>query len=625
MTARKIAGFVVPSLFIALLAVGGQRPAAAISPAALDSAASCSLADVEIAKARFQDLAAYRRYNPNAVSIDMVRGASEAYIALAEQCYDQLYGHASETIDEGGLMVGAEGVSSYNLFGNKWGLGSPFAAAGVDENGPRIGGGIVTYSWMANGIAMEGAPEGLSVAITTLPSSGCFQADIVAGFNAWSAVANITFSLAADSGLAWNAAGAGADIRIGAHIFDGPSSVLAHAYFPPPNGDTAAGDMHFDLSENWTCTPGAGAIDIGIVATHEIGHAIGLNHETRSAGRPALMNPFYNPSIAPGLLGDDINGGEYIYGSSVGNSHDLMIDFGPGFGLYVLNYGVGFSPVHGLSPDQVVTGDFDGNGIDDLMVDFGAGTGVWRRMNNVAWSAVHPLSPTFMAVGDLDNNGDDDVVMNFAGAGLYRFLNNTTFSQIHPLNPTVFAIGNIDNSLGSDIVMTFAGAGTWQFRNNTTFINMHPQDATQIVIGDFDETTSSTDNADDILCTFPGFGIWVFRNVALPMPPAPDNIHPIVPLRIATGDMNGNGRDEIVADFGGGVGVYVFEGFVGWSPGPLTLALTQEMRLGDLDNNGQWDLVADFGTSGLWAYINNTSWVNLHGFNIEGMVFGDFN
>lgn len=42
------------------------------------------------------------------------------------------------------------------------------------------------------------------------------------------------------------------DIRIAAHGFDGSSGTLAHAYFPPPNGSTAAGDLHLDKAENWS-------------------------------------------------------------------------------------------------------------------------------------------------------------------------------------------------------------------------------------------------------------------------------------------------------------------------------------------------------------------------------------
>src|SRR5262249_17313261 len=48
------------------------------------------------------------------------------------------------------------------------------------------------------------------------------------------------------------------DIRIGAHRMDGTSKTLAHTYFPPPNGATAAGDAHFDNAENWVTAGVAG-------------------------------------------------------------------------------------------------------------------------------------------------------------------------------------------------------------------------------------------------------------------------------------------------------------------------------------------------------------------------------
>ena len=49
------------------------------------------------------------------------------------------------------------------------------------------------------------------------------------------------------------------DIRIGAHRFDGAGKVLAHTYFPPPNGSSAAGDSHYDSSENWVYIPDSGS------------------------------------------------------------------------------------------------------------------------------------------------------------------------------------------------------------------------------------------------------------------------------------------------------------------------------------------------------------------------------
>lgn len=51
-------------------------------------------------------------------------------------------------------------------------------------------------------------------------------------------------------------------IRIGAHRFDGSGKVLAHTYYPPPNGSTAAGDSHYDSGEDWVLT-GSGNLSSG--------------------------------------------------------------------------------------------------------------------------------------------------------------------------------------------------------------------------------------------------------------------------------------------------------------------------------------------------------------------------
>ena len=103
------------------------------------------------------------------------------------------------------------------------------------------------------------------------------------------------------------------------------------------------------------------------------------------------MNPFYNPSIVQGPIGDDINGAENIYGSkAIGNSPDTIVNFGAAYGAWILNYRVGWARLRWLSPEQVVTGDLDGNGIDDIIGDFGAIYGVWIRMNNTTWVQFAP-------------------------------------------------------------------------------------------------------------------------------------------------------------------------------------------------------------------------------------------
>lgn len=88
-----------------------------------------------------------------------------------------------------------------------------------------------------------------------------------------------------------------ADIRIlwglGEHgdgnPFDGVGGVLAHAFYPPPNGGELAGDVHFDDAEQFYYLSG-GTIDLITVAAHELGHSLGLGHSRDTA---ALMAPFY--------------------------------------------------------------------------------------------------------------------------------------------------------------------------------------------------------------------------------------------------------------------------------------------------------------------------------------------
>jgi len=191
--------------------------------------------------------------------------------------------------------------------GGKWGpspvLGTP--------------GGEVTYSFMPSGTNCfiggmpppEPSPCTISALSTFMPSG--FEAQIEAAFDAWAAVANITFELVDDDGVDFNApptSGHG-DIRLGGHVFDGAGGILGHGYFPPPNGNTAAGDIHFDVAETWKIGFGGAGFDIFQVTAHEIGHAIGLFH----TGVPgSLMNPSYTEAFS-GPQADDIAGARAIY------------------------------------------------------------------------------------------------------------------------------------------------------------------------------------------------------------------------------------------------------------------------------------------------------------------------
>lgn len=92
--------------------------------------------------------------------------------------------------------------------------------------------------------------------------------------------------------------------------FDGPSGILAHGFYPPPNGGSLAGDTHFDEAETWTVNLPPSGIDLVSVAAHEFGHALGLAH---SAVAGALMAPYYTGAHRK-LESDDIAGIQATYG-----------------------------------------------------------------------------------------------------------------------------------------------------------------------------------------------------------------------------------------------------------------------------------------------------------------------
>ena len=196
-------------------------------------------------------------------------------------------------------------TKDFQLLDQKWGdsqsLGSP--------------GNSVSF-----GFAERNIPDQLG-SFDSFITDKDFQAEIVSALSAWEDVADIRFVLAEDSD--------NADIRFGWENIDGPRGILGQTNLPSAGGLKIVTVM-LDVDEEWFLGGDAptNKIDFSSTVTHEIGHAIGIDH---SQSKNALMNAAYSRTIFD-LQSDDINAATAIYGENEIVQLDINRFYNPNLG-----------------------------------------------------------------------------------------------------------------------------------------------------------------------------------------------------------------------------------------------------------------------------------------------------
>jgi hypothetical protein len=282
-----------------------------------------------------------------------------------------------------------------------------------------------------------------------------------------------------------------------------------------------------------------------------------------------------------------------------------------GIGLDVWDYSGNISQFHAQTPKQVVKADLDGNGRQDLVVNFENG-GIWCYYNGSFWSQLHAMSPQRIIRASLDGGNQDDLVIDFGqGYGVWALYNNSSWYSIMAYYQTnAMVAGDIDGDGIDELILDVvdldpyhaasANLGLWRVKNGS-WQQIRSTPAYDLAAADIDGNGKK-----EIVADFgPQNGIWIYENDV-----SWRQIHTQMSHGMTVADMDGDGKQEIIINFGRGYGIWCYRNnaYVQIHNQPANC-----MSVGDLDGNGIPDLIVDFSPDRprIWVYYNNSTWTNI--------------
>ncbi|MBL7961595.1 VCBS repeat-containing protein, partial [bacterium] len=298
----------------------------------------------------------------------------------------------------------------------------------------------------------------------------------------------------------------------------------------------------------------------------------------------------------------------------------------------------------GSGPYTIAVGDIDGDGKPDVAVaNEGSSMLSIFRNTGTGGSASFAakvdfatgVSPRGVAIGDVDGDGKPDVVVTNNGGTTISVFRNTSTSGAITLDPKVdftmgngpniVVIGDVDGDGKADLIVAseFSSGMISIFRNTGTngtisfaakVDSMAGSGPWGVALGDVDG-----DGKPDLVNANAGNNtISVFRNTgtsgSISLDTKVDFATGSYPLGVAIGDVDGDGKPDVVVTNYNGSSVSVFRNTS--TAGSISLALKADfatgsvpagIALGDLDGDGKADITtANYGSNTV-SILKNTS------------------
>jgi predicted Zn-dependent protease len=198
------------------------------------------------------------------------------------------------------------------------GLGTDYTLMGGQWNNSRT----ITYSVAPDGVQWDQGINNVNATLDSQYGGTSWQGLVARALQTWAAVTNLNFTEVADGAYPFNAPGINqgdpdfGDIRIGGYNF-GTTATIAQTYGPPPNGQTAAGDV--ELNTGFNFAPSS-YYDLETILIHEFGHSLGLDESPQPSA--AMYNSY--EGVRRSLSPNDIEGIQSIYGARQPDAYQAM-------------------------------------------------------------------------------------------------------------------------------------------------------------------------------------------------------------------------------------------------------------------------------------------------------------